>query len=130
MLPRRNYYLNDYLDMFNMSYQKEKEYMKTDIYEDNNKYILEIDVPGIKKENIKINYENGYLTISIKKNSLSSKPDTYIRRERFYGEIRRSFYIGIKKESDLKAKYKEGILTISFPKEDISPKDTKNIIIS
>ncbi len=130
MLPRKNYYLNDYFDMFNMPYTREKEYMKTDIYELDNKYILEIDLPGIRKDNIKINYENGYLTISAEKNTLSAKPDTYIRRERFFGEIKRSFYIGIKKENELKAKFKEGILTISFPKEDVEKKDNKNIAIN
>jgi len=130
MLPKRNYYLNDYFDMFSMPYNREKEFMKTDIYEKDNKYILEVDLPGIKKENIKINYENGYLTLTAEKTVLSSRPDTYIRRERFYGEIKRSFYIGIKKESELKAKYSEGILTITFPKEDIPKKDTKNITIA
>ena len=54
----------------------------------------------------------------------------YIRRERFYGEIKRSFYIGIKKESELKARYIEGILTITFPKEDIPKKESKNITIA
>lgn len=128
MLPKRNYYLNDYFDMFNAPYNK--EYMKTDIYEKNNKYILEIDIPGIKKENIKINYENGYLTIIAEKNTLSSTPDKYIRRERFYGEIKRSFYIGIKKESDLKASYTNGLLTIIFPKEDVPKKELKSITIN
>lgn len=130
MRPQRNYYLNDYFDLFNIPYNREKEYMKTDIYEKSNKYILEIDLPGILKENIKINYENGYLTISASKNSLSNNPDTYIRRERLYGEIKRSFYIGMKKESDIKAIYKDGILTISFPKEDIPKSPLKNILIS
>ena len=130
MRPQRNYYLNDYFDLFNIPYNREKEYMKTDIYEKSNKYILEIDLPGISKENIKINYENGYLTISASKNSLSSNPDTYIRRERLYGEIKTSFYIGMKKESDIKAIYKDGILTISFPKEDIPKSPLKNILIS
>ena len=128
MLPKRNYYLNDYFDMFNITYNK--EYMKTDIYEKDNKYVLEIDLPGIKKENIKINYENGYLTIRGEKNILPSNPNTYIRRERFYGEIKRSFYIGIKKEAELKAKYLDGILTITFPKEDIPKKESKNITIT
>ncbi len=126
----RNYYLNDYFDIFNNTYNKEKEYMKTDIYEKDNKYILETELPGIKKENIKINYENGYLTISASKNSLSNNPNTYIRRERLYGEIKRSFYIGIKKETDIKATYKEGILTISFPKQDLPKSPLKNILIS
>ena len=130
MLPRRNYYLNDYFDLFEQPYNKEKEYMKTDIFEHNNNYIIEMDLPGLKKEDIKIIYESGYLTIKATKKHLSSNPNTYIRRERFYGEIKRSFYIGLKKESDIKATYQQGILQILFPKEDISPKTTKNITVS
>lgn len=129
MLPKRNYYLNDYFDLFNTPYSKEKEYMKTDIYEKDNKYLIEIDLPGIKKDNIKINYENGYLTIVVEKNTLSSTPDKYIRRERFFGNIRRSFYIGIKKDTEIKAIFKEGVLYISFPKEDEQKKIAKNITI-
>ena len=128
MLPKRNYYLNDYFDIFNIPYNK--EYMKTDIFELNNKYILEVELPGIKKENIKITYENGYLTIIGRKNTLSSSPDKYIRRERFYGEIKRSFYIGIKKDSDIKASYTTGLLTITFPKNDIPRKEQKSITIN
>lgn len=130
MLPKRNYYLNDYFDLFDRNYSREKEYMKTDIFESNNKYVIEIDLPGIKKEDIKINYENGYLTIKASKTILTSNPNTYVRRERFYGEIKRSFYIGIKKETDIKASYKEGILQISFPKEDIQKNSQKNITVA
>ena len=130
MLPKRNYYLNDYFDLFDNPYNKDKEYMKTDIFEKDNKYIIETDLPGIKKENIKISYENGYLTIKVTKNTLSSNPNTYVRRERFYGEIKRSFYIGIKRESDIKASYQHGILLISFPKEDVPTNTSKNITIS
>ncbi len=130
MLSNRNYYLNDYFDIFNTAYAREKEYMKTDIYESDGKYYLEIDLPGIKKEHIKINYNNGYLTISAKKSTLKINTKTYIRKERFDGEIKRSFYIGIKRESDLLAKYFEGILTISFPKEDIQSKTNKNITVN
>ena len=129
MLPKRNYYLNDYFDLFNSPYHKEKEYMKTDIFEKDNKYIMELELPGIKKDNIKISYENGYLTIKITKNTLSVAPNKYIRRERFYGETKRSFYIGIKKENDIKASYQTGILIISFPKEDLHTSPSKNITI-
>ena len=130
MLPKRNYYLNDYFDLFDAPYNREKDYMKTDIFELNNKYIIEMDLPGIKKSDIKINYENGYLTIKASKSILTSNPNTYIRRERFYGELKRSFYIGIKKETDIKATYHEGILQISFPKEDLPKKTSKNITVS
>ena len=95
MLPK--YYLNDYFTLIDSPVVKEREYMKTDIREYQNKYIMEIDLPGLKKEDISINYENGYLTIKASK-TVDLKPEVYVRRERFYGEIKRSFYIGIKKD--------------------------------
>jgi len=126
MLPR--YYFNDYFPLINELNIKEREYMKTDIREYQNKYIMEIDIPGVKKEDIIINYENGYLTIKATK-TVTLKPEVYVRRERFYGEIKRSFYIGDKKETDIKASYVSGILTISFPKEDTIKKQIPNITI-
>ena len=99
------YYLNDYFPLIDSPLLKEREYMKTDI-----------------------NYENGYLTIkAVKKVEL--KTEVYVRRERFYGEVKRSFYIGEKKESDIKANYENGILTISFPKEEAPKKEIPNITI-
>lgn len=122
------YYLNDYFPLIDSPLLKEREYMKTDIREEVNKYIMEIDLPGLKKEDILINYENGYLTIkAVKKVEL--KTEVYVRRERFYGEVKRSFYIGEKKESDIKANYENDILTISFPKEEIPKKEIPNITI-
>ena len=122
------YYLNDYFPLIDSPLLKEREYMTTDIREEVNKYIMEIDLPGLKKEDILINYENGYLTIkAVKKVEL--KTEVYVRRERFYGEVKRSFYIGEKKESDIKANYENGILTISFPKEETPKKEIPNITI-
>lgn len=126
MLPR--YYLNDYFTLIDSPLLKEREYMKTDIREYQNKYIMEIDLPGLRKEDISINYENGYLTIKAAKN-IELKTEAYVRRERFYGEVKRSFYIGEKKETDIKANYEGGILTISFPKEDSPKKEGQSIMI-
>lgn len=126
MLPR--YYLNDYFTLIDSPILKEREYMKTDIREDKKEYIMEIDMPGLNKDDITINYENGYLTIKAVKN-IESKIDNYVRRERFYGEVKRSFYIGEKKETDIKAGYQNGILTISFPKEETPHKESQNITI-
>ena len=126
MLPR--YYLNDYFTLVDSPIIKEREYMKTDIREYQNKYIMEIDLPGLKKEDISINYENGYLTVKASK-TIDLKAEVYVRRERFFGEIKRSFFIGEKKEIDIKANYENGILTISFPKEDIPKKEKQNITI-
>lgn len=93
-----------------------------------NDYFTLIDSPGLKKEDIIINYENGYLTIKASK-KVELKTEVYVRRERFYGEVKRSFYIGEKKESDIKANYENGILTVSFPKEETPKKEIPNIII-
>ena len=91
-------------------------------------YIIEVDLPGLKKEDINITYEQGYLTITASRN-IELKTEVYVRRERFQGEIKRSFFIGDKKETDIKANYENGILTISFPKEDIHKQNSQNIII-
>ena len=119
---------SDYFTLIDSPFIKEREYMKTDIREYGNKYIMEIDLPGLNKEDITINYENGYLTIKAIKN-VELKTEVYVRRERFYGEIKRSFFIGEKKETDIKANYENGILSISFPKEEIPKKEGQNIII-
>lgn len=126
MLPK--YYLNDYFTLIDSPILKEREFMKTDIRESKKEYIMEIDLPGLTKDNITINYENGYLTIKATKN-IESKIDNYVRKERFYGEIKRSFFIGEKKESDIKANYQNGILTIAFPKEESIHKEIQNITI-
>lgn len=91
--------------------------MKTDIYESDNNYTLEIDLPGLKKENITIDYNNGYLIISASKESMSENNKKYIKKERFYGKYTRSFYIGEYDENDIKASYSDGILIINYPKE-------------
>ena len=126
MIPR--YYLSDYFTLVDSPIVKEREYMKTDIREYQNKYLMEIDLPGLKKEDITINYENGYLTIKASK-TIDLKAEVYVRRERFFGEIKRSFFIVEKKEIDIKANYENGILTISFPKEDTPKKEKQNITI-
>lgn len=126
MLPR--YYLNDYFTLIDSKVLQEREFMKTDIRESKKEYIMEIDLPGLTKNDITINYENGYLTIKAAKN-IEIPIDHYVRRERFYGEVRRSFYIGEKKETDIKANYQNGILTISFPKEEMIHKNIQNITI-
>lgn len=70
---------------------------------------MEIDVPGIEKENIIIDYQNGYLTVTVKQ---EEKNIDYIRKERIYGEYNRSFYVG--SISEIEAQLKNGILIIKF----------------
>ena len=96
--------------------------MKTDIKELDNGYELEIDLPGFKKDEVKAELNNGYLTVSAAKGLDEDKEDKktgkYIRRERYAGSMSRSFYVGENmKEEDIHAKYENGILTLDVPKE-------------
>ena len=92
--------------------------MQTDIKENDDSYELIIDVPGMKKEDINISLDNGYLTVSavIKKEDTSNHRD--VRQERYYGSYKRSFYVGDIDESQIDAKLEEGVLTITLPKEE------------
>ena len=101
--------------------EKENKIMKTDLKEKDGKYMLEIDVPGYDKEDIKIELNEGYLTVSAEKNEEKEDKDKhakYLKRERFTGMCSRSYYVGDNlKEEDIKASFKNGILSIEFPKE-------------
>ncbi|MDD4624121.1 MAG: Hsp20/alpha crystallin family protein [Bacilli bacterium] len=93
--------------------------MKADIIEEDENYVIEMDIPGFKKEEIDIKYDEGYITITAKKD-LSKKEDkrNFIQRERAYGEYSRSFYLGNVNEDNINAKFEDGILKIKCPKEE------------
>ena len=119
MLPRLSR-INFFDDIFDDSLlKKERNLMKTDIKETEDEYILEIDIPGCKKENIKIDLEQGYLNVKaeVLKNT-GTTSDTYIHKERFSGSCQRSYYIGNNIiEDDIKASFINGILEIRIPKK-------------
>ena len=95
--------------------------MKTDIRETENEYVLDIDLPGYKKEDVKAQLKDGYLNISVSREENKEEKDAkdkYLRKERYTGSVSRSFYVGENlSEEDIKAKFADGILTLSFPKE-------------
>lgn len=99
--------------------RRTSEMLKTDILEDNEHYTLKMEVPGIKKENIKMSYEDGYLTVSCAKNEENDEKShhKYVRKERYFGSYSRSFYIGEMKEDQIDASLNDGVLTIRLPKE-------------
>ena len=107
--------------------------IKADIRETKEAYILEADLPGMRKEDINLEYNQNYLTIHAHKNETKEdKKENYIRKERHYGEVSRSFYVGDSiKEEDIKANFKNGILQLTFPKEVARKEDeeTKYITI-
>ena len=109
-----------------------KNLMKTDIREHDAGHELDIDLPGFKKDEIKAELENGYLTISATKganNDEQDKKGKYIRRERYAGTMQRSFYVGDDvTQEDIKAKFENGILRLSIPKKDAKAVETKKTI--
>ena len=116
----RDPFFDDIFDLdFPFSRGNKREIMKTDIKELDNAYVLEVDLPGFDKKDVNLNLENGYLTISAKREHHfdSDKKDNYIRHERSFGQFSRSFYVGEDVESkDVSAKFEDGILKISLPK--------------
>lgn len=122
LVPRRDFDLFD--DFFNDPFFKGGErrvhpLMKTDIKETADAYIIDVDLPGFDKKDIQIDVENGYLNINAKTDSSENEEEKgkFIRRERYYGECSRSFYIGEDvEEDDIKASFKNGILTLDIPK--------------
>lgn len=122
MIPRRNDF--DLLDdlfkdpFFN---NHENKVMKTDIKENEEGYSIVVDLPGFDKENIKIDVEDGYLTIqaSMNEENNEEKNGKFVRRERYFGECSRSFYVGDAVETeDVKAAFKNGTLRLMVPKKE------------
>ena len=106
--------------------------MKTDVRETENSYELDIDLPGFKKDEINVQLDNGYLSISAAKGldkDEEKKNSKYIRRERYAGAMSRSFYVGDNlTQQDIKAKFENGILKISVPKKDVQQVSQNNHI--
>ena len=107
--------------------------MKTDIKENDKGYELDVDLPGYKKEDVKAELKDGYLTISASNDNTKEEKDEdgkYIRKERYTGSVSRSFYVGkYVTEEDIHAKFENGILKLSVPKVDV-PKVEENKYIS
>ena len=120
MIPRRNDF--DLLsEMFRDPFfdEGESRVMKTDIKEKKDKYIIDIDLPGYEKDNIKIEVEDGYLTVhaTIDSNKEEKDEGKFVRKERYMGSCSRSFYVGDDvKEEDIKATFRNGILKLEVPK--------------
>ena len=123
MIPRRNHEFDLLGEMFADPFftEGESKIMKTDIKEKKDKYLIDIDLPGYEKENIKIEVENGYLTVhaTIDSDKEEKQEGKFVRKERYMGSCSRSFYVGDEvKNEDIKASFKNGILRIEVPKKE------------
>lgn len=123
MIPRRRNDFDLWDEMFRDPFftQGETKLMKTDIKEKKDKYLVNIDLPGYEKENIKIEIEDGYLTVHATTDSQKEEKEEgkFVRKERYLGECSRSFYIGEDiKEEDIRASLKNGTLQLEIPKKE------------
>ena len=115
-------WFDDFMPMFSRREMKEfNSIMKTDVKETEKDYILDVDLPGFKKEDVNLNLENGYLTISAKREHKvdnENRKENFVRRERSFGQFSRSFYVGDVEQDEIEAHLENGILTIKLPKEE------------
>lgn len=132
MIKNDNYGILDPLfDELFFGNKNKHEVMKTDIKDEGDHYLMKIDLPEVKKENVKLSLEDGYLIVSAKfdYNNEDKEKNNYIRRERHYGNCSRSYYLGDDvTEEDIKAKLQDGVLTLNVKKVDPKAKETKKFI--
>ena len=107
---------------FTRSYERSSsQVMRTDIHEKDGNYVVEMELPGYAKEDIKADLKDGYLTITAHKNETKEEKDAKgncIHKERYTGTCNRSFYVGEElTQEDIKAAFTDGVLKLQFPKE-------------
>lgn len=120
------FYLNDnsfgdFFDELGRAFGGNNDYqmMQTDIMEDDKSYTLNIDLPGVDKKDVKMDYADGYLTVSVThEDKKDEKKDDgkYVRHERRFASGTRSFYLGDVEEDSIKAKFENGVLNVVLPK--------------
>lgn len=123
-----NGFMNDFFENmfrtpFDMMRNVQIPGMKADVQEFDDKYQMDIELPGFTREEIHADLENGYLTIqaehSENKEEKNEKDGTYIRRERYSGKYQRSFYVGDEMtQEDIKANFRDGVLKLEIPKKE------------
>lgn len=114
-------------DMFNDAFftngyrSSNTQIMKTDVQENDKAYVMDIELPGYEKEDVQAELKEGYLTITAQKSEKKEEKDPnnkFVRRERYTGTCKRSFYVGEDvKQEDIKAAFRNGILRLEVPKE-------------
>lgn len=122
LMPRRSYDLFDEMfdDPFFRGQENRASMMKTDVIEKDGNYLLEMDLPGFTKDDVRAQLHDGYLTIQAEKTTSSDQKDEngkYVFRERHTGSCSRTFYVGDHiTQEDIKASFENGTLKLIFPK--------------
>ena len=129
-LPTINDIFDDFFYETNSSHTT-VNVMRTDIIESENQYLLNMELPGFKKEDIQMELKNGYLMISATKNENNETTDVQghvIRRERYRGSCSRNFYVGDIRQEDIRASFENGELKVVVPKENVRRVEEKKYI--
>ncbi|MDE7324798.1 MAG: Hsp20/alpha crystallin family protein [Lachnospiraceae bacterium] len=109
-------------------------FMRTDVKEHDGGYTVSMDLPGFKKEDVKGELKDGYLTITASTNKENDEKDEkgrFIRRERYSGTCSRSFYVGENvTQEEIRAKFEDGVLHLEIPKKEAKPVEEKSRFIS
>ena len=123
----RNNFFDDFTDFmgFPTVTQKSADLMKSDVKDAGDHFELDMDLPGFKKEDVKLQLKDGVLKVSATTKTETDEKDAdgkFIRRERFQGTCERSFYVGENlAEEDIKAKFADGVLKVNVPKIEAKP---------
>lgn len=124
LLPRSDYFdqmvnsffNDDLMNLANTGFRQNS--FRVDVKETDSAVVIEADLPGVKKDSIDLTYDNNYLTISARREDANeTKEENFMRKERFYGEFRRSFYLDNVDHEKIKASFDNGVLTINIPKD-------------
>lgn len=108
-----------FYDSFGMT--RVEQAMKVDVRDEGDSYTLEADLPGVNKDNLKVEVSGGMLTISAEydeKKEEKGEDDKYVYRERRCGSMRRSFNVEGIREDDITAEFKDGVLKLTLPKQE------------
>ena len=112
-----NYGFDPFYDFFAPVSRRENHTisMKTDVKEDETHYMMDVELPGVKKEDINVTLKDGYLTISAKREDKRDEKSKgkYVCHERTYGSASRTYYVGLTDEKNINAKFENGVLYIS-----------------
>lgn len=120
-MARKDDYFNDLFDSFFgddfFDMKPDLGHFRVDVKEKDNKYEITADIPGVKKEDINVEYDNNYLTISAKRDEVTQdERDSYLRRERRTGQFSRSFYVDDADADNIDATFENGVLRMTIPK--------------
>ena len=123
-----DFFNDDFLTPMGMNFDMSK--FNADVRETENEYLVSAELPGVNKEDIKLDYNDNNLTIKAKRTEChDDSKDSYIRKERSYGEFSRSFYLDNVKKEGIRAKFENGELKIILPKEHKSESSHSEIFI-